>query len=348
MADKIRLGMVGGGMMGQLAHLAHYAARDDVEVVALAEGRAQLARTVATRYGVPHVVHDHRELLAHHDVDAVVAILPFHLNYGVGLDVLNAGKPLATEKSISVGLPAARALAAAADKSKAVYQVSYMKRHDPGVLTAKAQADAWRANGEAGELRLARIWCCAPGDWTWSIEAPLRTKEPIPPYDADPEPGTGADEETRKWVWTWLNYYSHQTNLMRYLLGEDYMVVYHDSWSGGDLVHGTTPSGARVILEFHKFKAPGWDEGFELTFAEGRIRASLPAPLARQQSADVTIEHNGDQPRVVRPFAPPVDAMKAQAEGFVNAIRTGETRSPASEAVKEIELAWALAEKLSR
>lgn len=346
MAEQVRLGMVGAGMMGQLAHLAHYVTLPDVEVVALAEGRPRLAARVAARYEVPEVVADHRALSERDDLDGIVAILPIHLNYGVGMDVLASGKHLATEKSISVGLPAGRALADAALEAGVVYQVSYMKRHDPGVLAAKQQVDAWRASGEAGELRLARIWCCAPGDWTWHIEAPLRTDEAVPAYDAAAEPETGADETVRKWVWTWLNYYSHQTNLMRYLLGEDYRVAYHDAWSGGDLVHAVTDRGARVLLEFHKFRHPGWDEGFELTFAEGRVRAALPAPLSRQQPAAVTIEHHGDDGRVVQPYLAPIGAMRAQAEGFVNAIRGGTQRSPASEAVKDVELAWSLAEEL--
>jgi len=284
MAEQVRLGMVGAGMMGQLAHLAHYVALDDVAVVVLAEGRPRLAAQVAARYGVPEVVPDHRALLDREELDGVVAILPIHLNYGVGLDILAAGKHLATEKSISVGLPAGRALANAALEAGAIYQVSYMKRHDPGVLAAKAQSDAWRASGEAGDLRLARIWCCAPGDWTWHIEAPLRTDEPVPAYAAAPEPETGADEATRKWVWTWLNYYSHQTNLMRYLLGEDYTVAYHDSWSGGDLVHAVRTRRAR---------APGVSQfrdrvGTKLR-ADLRRRprslAALPGPLSRQQPA---------------------------------------------------------------
>jgi len=346
MAEQVRLGMVGSGMMGQLAHLAYYVTLADVEVVAIAEGRAKLAQRVAARYEVPEVVPDHRALLERDDLDGVVAILPIYLNYGVGMDVLAAGKHLATEKSISVGLPAARALSNAASEAGVVYQVSYMKRHDPGVVAARQQIDSWRASGEAGDLRLARIWCCSPGDWTWHIEAPLRTDEPMPAYQAAPEPATGADEAMQKWVWTWLNYYSHQTNLMRYLLGEDYHVAYHDSWSGGDIVHAVTDRGARVILEFHKFHDPGWEEGFEVTFAEGRVKGSLPAPLSRQQPAAITIEHNGDDGRIVQPYLPPIGAMRAQAEGFVNAIRGGQQLSPASEAVKEVELAWGLAEEL--
>jgi len=62
----------------------------------------------------------------------------------------------------------------------------------------------------------------------------------------------------------------------------------------------------------------------------------------------VTIEHTAPTRGFVQPYLPPIGAMRAQAAGFVNAIRGGEQRSPASEAVKEVELAWALAEGLTR
>ena len=44
---KLKLGMVGCGMMGQFAHLRNYVAIPDCEVVALAELRPKLRRLVA-------------------------------------------------------------------------------------------------------------------------------------------------------------------------------------------------------------------------------------------------------------------------------------------------------------
>ena len=43
---KIKLGLVGAGRMGQLAHLSNYAVLDDCEVIALAEPREKLAQKV--------------------------------------------------------------------------------------------------------------------------------------------------------------------------------------------------------------------------------------------------------------------------------------------------------------
>lgn len=344
MPRTVRLGFVGAGMMGQQAHLANYVGLEGVELVALAEGRRELAAQVARRYGVAETCATHRELAAREDIDAVVAIMWFGLHYGVVRDLLAAGKHVATEKSLCITEPAADALVAAAEQSGKLYQVCYMKRFDPGVRYAVKLIRDLRRGGEAGELRLARIWCSA-GDWTWHIEPCLRTDEPVPPYDTEPEPPQpGASEDQMKWVWAWLNYFSHQTNLLRYVLGEDYDVAYHDAWSGGDVVVVHTPSGVRGLLEFHRFTSPGWDEGFEVTFERATVRVRLPAPLARQQAARVEVVWAGERPRIEQPYVEPIWAMRAQAEAFVEAVRGGPKLSPASEAAKEVRLAWRLAQ----
>ncbi len=341
--SPIRLGFVGAGTMGQLAHLANYVGLPGVSLVALAEGRRELAAQVAARYGVAEVCENHRQLCERDDLDAVVAIAHFGLNYGLASDLLATGKHVLTEKSLSIRTTAADALVAAAARAQRVYQVAYMKRCDPGVRLARDTIAAWRAGGELGPLQLARIWCCE-GDWLWHIESPLRSAEPVPAYAAAPEPPqTGEDDASLGWVVSWLNYYSHQTNLLRYLLGEDYQVAYHDAWSGGDVVVAHSESGVRALLEFHKFRVSGWDEGFELVFRQGTVRGRLAAPMARQRAAVIEIERHDGRGGVEQPYVPPVWAMRAQAEAFVAAVRGGECLSPASEAAKEVHLAWQLA-----
>ncbi|MBI2300223.1 MAG: Gfo/Idh/MocA family oxidoreductase [Armatimonadetes bacterium] len=343
MAETVRLGFVGCGKMGQQAHLANYVGLPGVELVAIAEGRQELAKAVARKYGVREVVAHHRELAARDDIDAVVAIMWFPLHYGVVRELMESGKHVATEKSMCVTEPAADGILDAVERTGKIYQVCYMKRFDHGVQAAKRIVDELRASGDAGPLQLVRIWC-GHGDWTWHIEDHLTSAEPVPPYDTDPEPPQPrASQAEWQWVNSWLNYYSHQTNLLRCLMGEDYTVAYHDNWSGGDVVAVQTASGSRGLMEFHQFRTAGWEEGVEISFREVQVRVKLPAPLARQQAAEVEVVYAGGPPRTERPYIEPVWAMGRQAQAFVAAVR-GEapTVSPASEAAKDVRLAWQL------
>lgn len=73
MADKVRIGFVGVGSMGQCAHLKQYATLPDCEVVALAELREKTAKAVTRRYNIGKVYQTHTEMLATEKLDGIVA-----------------------------------------------------------------------------------------------------------------------------------------------------------------------------------------------------------------------------------------------------------------------------------
>lgn len=135
--STLKLGFVGCGYMGQLAHLENYVKLPNVEIVALAEGRPKLAQLVAARYGIPRVYAHHRELCKDEEVEAVVAITWFNLHYGIVRDLLQAGKHVATEKAMCLTMAGAEELTRLAEERGLVYQIGYMKRFDPGVRLAR-------------------------------------------------------------------------------------------------------------------------------------------------------------------------------------------------------------------
>ena len=89
--DRIRVGFVGVGSMGQCAHLQNYVTLDGCEVVAIAELREELGRRVAARYGVPRVYPDHDALLANEELDVLVASQPYHRHGALLPDLFTAG-----------------------------------------------------------------------------------------------------------------------------------------------------------------------------------------------------------------------------------------------------------------
>jgi predicted dehydrogenase len=329
--------------MGQLAHLENYARLPNVELVALAEGRPRLAQLVAQRYGIRRTYAHHHELCADPEVDAVVSVMGFDLNYGVVRDLLAAGKHVATEKAMCLTVAGAEELVMAAEAAGRVYQVGYMKRFDPAVHRARSWIAARREDDGWGPLLYARIWC-AHGNWTWDSPAPLRTDEKPPTYDTAREPRpTDETKEEFDWVIGWLNYYSHQTNLLRWVLGEDYEVEHYTAQPACDLVMARTTSDVPVFMEFPHYQAAGWDEGMQIHFARAVLRLDLPAPLARQQSGELTLTTAGDKPRTESPYMPPHWAFAEQAKGFVAAaLGQGPQISPPEESARDVVLAHEL------
>jgi predicted dehydrogenase len=83
-------------------------------VVAIAEIRPKLADAVAKKYGMARIYTGHRQLLSDPDVQAVICIQPFHSNYPLARQVLEAGRSLLTEKPMVTWLDDGEALVALA------------------------------------------------------------------------------------------------------------------------------------------------------------------------------------------------------------------------------------------
>lgn len=339
----VRIGLVGAGFMGQCAHLQNYAALPECRVVALAELRPVLARRVAARYGIPHVYRDHREMLADMPrlrLDGIVVIQPYHRHGLLLPEILAAGVPVLSEKPLARSVEVGEKIVAALAASSARYFVAYHKRSDPATVFVKERIAKYIASGELGALRYLRILMPA-GDWIANGDVDLiRTDENVPPLPTDPPPA-GMDTKTAERYDAFVNYYIHQVNLMRHLLGEDYAISYADPSGLLMVVHSA--SGVVGTIEMSPYRTTvDWQEEVLIAFERGYIRLELPAPLARNRPGRVTIyrDPGGITPTEIIPRLPWVHAMRQQATYFIKAIR-GETTPlcEAAEALADLKVA---------
>jgi len=310
--SKLRIGFVGVGNMGQAAHLRNYVTLPDCEGVALAEIRPRLAQEVARRYGVPKVYSNHTEMLELEKLDGIVAIQQFQNHITLIPDLLKAGVPVLTEKPLADTLENGEALLHAARGAAAPLYLAYHKRSDPATAYTKATIERWKATGELGKMRYVRI-SMPPGDWAREgFASNVHTDESY-------------DSIQVKWdpYMVFVNYYIHQVNLMRFLLGEDYEVVFADP--GSITLATRSESGVSGIIEMASFESSrDWQESALVTFQKGWIRLDLPAPLALDEPGRVTIFEDPGQPvepTLLSPSLPHFHAMRSQAQSFLKAIR---------------------------
>ncbi len=348
MSDKVRIGFVGAGYMGQKAHLDNYVTLPDCEVVALAEGRAETAKLVAARYGIPNVYPDHRAMLQAEDLDAVVAIMYYGLHHSVVPDILRAGKHVLTEKPMCVCAETGRELARLAREQGVIYYVGYMKRSAPATQAAIATLQAWRQSGEFGAMSYLRA-AMPPGDWVYSIEGPVSAGDAPPPYEGQDMEAMPQwmDEKIAGIYNAFVNYYIHQVNLIRYLLGEDYHVRYADP-SGAALM-AVSESGIPVSLEMKGYGLQnGWEETYRVLLGQAKIDLSIPSPMARQRSGELQIFRGKEYQSVEQPLLRPQWAFLEQARHFVACVKgEAEPRVEPEEAVKDLEVAEEYAKLLA-
>ena len=339
---KIQIAFAGVGGMGQAAHLRNYATlRDDCEVVALAELRPQLAQAVARKYGVPRVYGTIEEMLAKEKVDAIVASQQFTRHGIVVTEVAKAGVPIFTEKPIAASVAVGERIVAAVAAAKTWLMVGYHKRSDPATEYARKTITELKQSGELGKMKYVRI-SMPPGDWIaagWTDN--LATDDVMPPLVLDPKP-QDMDEETTKLYEAFVNYYIHQVNLLRFLVGEPYTVSYADPAKVLFIAHSA--SGVPCTIEMAAYSTSiDWQETALVGFEHGYVKLSLPAPLAHNRAGTVEILKDpgkGATPVTLHPQMPWVHAMRNQALNFIKAVR-GEAPAPclAPEALAAIKIA---------
>ena len=339
--EKIRIGFVGVGTMGQCAHLKNYAALGECKVVALAELRPELARRVANRYEVPAVYESHEQMLETEDLNGIVASQPYNRHGVLVPDLAEAGVPIFTEKPLAGSVEVGQRVLEAVQTAGIAHMVGYHKLSDPATERAIREIERLKRSGELGNLRYVRILMPA-GDWVaGGFNGLIQTEEDVPDLDMDPPP-SDMDEATRAEYDAFVNYYIHQVNLMRHLMGESYEVTYADP--AGVLMTVRSENGIAGTLEMSPYKTTlDWQESALVAFERGWIRLELPAPLASNRPGKVEIYHDAGQhvePTLTRPQLSWEHAMRRQAKKFLAVIR-GEADPPsdAAEALEDLRVA---------
>lgn len=352
--DKVRIGFVGVGSMGQAAHLRSYLTVPDCEVVAIAELREETGRLVAGQAGVPGFYRTHEDMLAAEALDGVVASQPFDVHAALLPELYGRVKHVFTEKPLAVGVQAGEKLAALAAETGTVHMVGYHKRSDPATVYAREAIAQWKQSGELGALRYVRILMPA-GDWTANgmlgvINAGDRPGRDIRREAADMTGLPGAEDGVPAWNWKGLagdyvrfvNYYIHQVNYMRHMLDEPYRVAFAPA--SGVLLAVESRSGITGTIEMTPYRTTvDWEESILVCFEKGYMKIELPAPLAANRPGRVEVfadPGEGATPQRHSPSLPWIHAMRQQAINFVKVCR-GEMQPPctAAEAVEDLRIA---------
>jgi predicted dehydrogenase len=338
---KVRIGFVGAGFMGQLAHIRSYALlREECELVALAEPRQRTAELVAERYGIGRLYRDHCELLESEQLDGIVAAQRYTHHAALLPELYPHVGHLFTEKPLALSAETGEQLAALARDSGCVHMLGYQRRSDPATVEAKRTVDAWKSSGELGGLRYLRI-CYTDGDWTGNAHGLIDVGEEPPPFTAEePPPEFAGDDEALWALSTGVDELVHPLNLLRHFVGERYRLVFVHAT--GRLCAFESESGVPMTIEVSPYRVSvGFDEELLVAFEHGYVRL-CPAPsLAVNRAGRIEIYTDAGRalPQRVAPELPWIDPQQAQAANFLRVCR-GEAPPPtdAAEAAEDLRL----------
>jgi predicted dehydrogenase len=144
--DRIRIGVIGLGIMGDL-YVKIYSAHPLAEVVAVSSRRQERIEEIQRKYGVAHGYTDYRKMLERKDLDAMVIATPDLHHFVPTRDALQANLHVLVEKPFTTSLKEADELIRIAARGKRKIQIAFNHRW----LSAYYQTKTTIARGEIGK-----------------------------------------------------------------------------------------------------------------------------------------------------------------------------------------------------
>jgi len=155
---KLRVGVIGTGMIANAAHLPAYAnIANRADIVAVSDNRLEAAQETAARFNVPNVYENPQKMLDEMNLDIVSICTPNNYHKEWTIAALRAGCHVACEKPVAVAYKDAVEMFAEAEKAKKHLFVTQTMRFSDNVISAKRIVETGRLGdpyfGELGIIR---------------------------------------------------------------------------------------------------------------------------------------------------------------------------------------------------
>jgi predicted dehydrogenase len=285
MAGRLRVGVIGCGLIAQVMHL-HYLRElsDRFEIAALCDLSEEVRNACAGEYGVSDTFGSWQDLLRR-PLDAVL-VLTSGSHAPIATAAAKAGLHVLVEKPMCFSVAEGTAMIAAAEKAGKVLMVGYNKRYDPAYARLVEEVRTLR------DLRLLRITTLESPIAPYVQHYNLRRGGPLPSAlaqtlrdddDARVSAAVPHADELSRWGYrnVLLDSLVHEFNAMRGVLGEP------DSLEFADI----RENGLTCVFKYGKAQCVfAWVDlpdiarySMELAFysPERRVTLAFPSPFLR-------------------------------------------------------------------
>jgi predicted dehydrogenase len=162
--SDLKVGIVGGGAIAQVAHLPVLKKLKGVDVLAVCDTDQPKARALADRFGIKDAFDDIEDLLRYEDLDAIVLCTPNHLHESHILAALSADLHVLVEKPLATSTTSVQKLVRAAEKRERIVMVGMNHRYRPDVQLVRSFVQS----GELGSIDSVR--------GSWHVFRPSRSQ----------------------------------------------------------------------------------------------------------------------------------------------------------------------------
>ena len=195
MTEPIQIGVIGTSWWADLGHLPLLTSDARVKVSAICGRNRERAQEIATKFSIPNVYTDYREMIAQGNLQAVVILTPDDEHFAMAMAAIEAGLHVLCEKSLALNADQAKQMVEAAEAKNVRHMTYFTWRWLPHYRYIHDLV----AQGTLGRLYQVQINSMAGNG-----------RNPNYAWRFDPQRSSGAISD----------YGSHMINLAHYLVGE--------------------------------------------------------------------------------------------------------------------------------
>ena len=316
MDRKIKVGVVGCGLVAQIMHLYYLQELEDLfEIAALCDLSRTVREGCARKFGVPAVYDDWQDLVKQ-PLDAVF-VLSSGSHAPIAIAAAKAGKHVLVEKPMCFSVAEGQAMIAAAEEAGVTLMVAYNKRYDAAYRRLVDE------RSELDDIRLIKITTLESPFQPYVRQYPLIKGEPLPEElakkltaenDMRIAAAIGAVDalSRRAYHLVLLDSMVHEFNAIRGVMGEPDRLEFAQ----------ITQHGVDIVLRFKNTQCviswvdlPGiarYEMNFSLYAPHRRLNLFFPSPFVRNLPATLSVE-DGDRDS---PHARRSDEVVSFSESF--------------------------------
>jgi len=134
---KLRVGIVGAGYITKELHLPVLKNLDNVEVTAICDRNASLAKEVSSRFKIKHIFYDVADMLTKEKLDLVDICTPPKTHSSLSIQAMQAGCHVLVEKPMAVSVREANEMVDSSGKYGVKLCVVHQNLFNPAVIRAR-------------------------------------------------------------------------------------------------------------------------------------------------------------------------------------------------------------------
>jgi myo-inositol 2-dehydrogenase / D-chiro-inositol 1-dehydrogenase len=287
--ERVRVGLVGAGVMGRIhaASLSHRV--DGAELVAVADLDPGKALRCAQELGAEHAYPGYPKMLEDAFVDAVVICTPGTTHAEIIEAAANAGKHVFCEKPIDWDLAAVDRALGAVEKARVTLQIGFQRRFDHEFMRAREAV----ASGAIGRPHILH----------------LVSRDPAQPYTPRAEGDLFFDSTI------------HDLDVVRFLTGEEVESVFSMGAAMGRAEEGAGdyPDTAITLLRLSSGAIASIENSRRSSEYDQRVEVFGPRGVVRVENQGVVApKPDGEAPFFAERYG---DAYVAELRSFLDCVR---------------------------